>query len=280
MVEKALNSRTVMFSNHLSSPADKSRREFSCYAVAPLSTRGGIRGVVEVFHQNKFVPNEEWIDLLNTLATQAAIAIENNDLLTSLKRSNEELVSSYDRTLEGWAYALELRDRETVGHSRRVTALTMRLARRIGITGSELANIRRGTLLHDIGKMGLPDSVLLKKGPLTREEEKIMQTHPQLAYDMLLPIPYLKPALDIPYYHHEKWDGNGYPHGLKGEEIPLAARIFAVVDVWDAVVFDRPYREAWTREDAIEYLKDQSGKHFDPQIVEIFLEIIEQDLQG
>ena len=156
----------------------------------------------------------------------------------------------------------------------------MRLARRIGITGSELANIRRGTLLHDIGKMGLPDSVLLKKGPLTREEEKIMQTHPQLAYDMLLPIPYLKPALDIPYYHHEKWDGNGYPHGLKGEEIPLAARIFAVVDVWDAVVFDRPYREAWTREDAIEYLKDQSGKHFDPQIVEIFLEIIEQDLQG
>ena len=279
MVEKALNARTVMFSNHLSEPVSKIRREFACYSIAPLTTRGEIRGVVEVFHHNKFVPNEEWTDLLNTLATQAAIAIENNDLLTSLKRSNEELVNAYDRTLEGWAYALELRDRETVGHSRRVTDLTMRLARRIGITGVELANIRRGTLLHDIGKMGLPDSVLLKKGPLTSEEEKVMQTHPQLAYDMLLAIPYLKPALDIPYYHHEKWDGTGYPHGLKGEEIPLAARIFAVVDVWDAVVFDRPYREAWTREEAAEYIKDQSGKHFDPQVVEVFLKIIEEEMR-
>lgn len=279
MVEKALASRSVMVSNHLSDSERKVRREFACYSVAPLSTRGGIRGVVEVFHHNKFVPNEEWIDLLNTLATQAAIAIENNDLLTSLKRSNEELVIAYDRTLEGWAYALELRDRETVGHSRRVTDLTMRLARRIGISGPELANIRRGTLLHDIGKMGLPDSVLLKKGPLTSEEEKVMQTHPQLAYDMLLAIPYLKPALDIPYYHHEKWDGTGYPHGLKGEEIPLAARIFAVVDVWDAVVFDRPYREAWTRQEAIEYIRDQSGIHFDPQVVEVFLRIVEEEIQ-
>jgi HD-GYP domain-containing protein (c-di-GMP phosphodiesterase class II) len=158
-----------------------------------------------------------------------------------------------------------------------VTEMTMRLARKIGITGMELANIRRGTLLHDIGKMGLPDSVLLKKGPLDPEEEQIMKTHPQLAYDMLVSIPYLRHALDIPYYHHEKWDGTGYPHGLKGDEIPLAARLFAVVDVWDAVVFDRPYREAWTRKEAIDYIREQSGIHFDPQVVEKFLEIIEHE---
>ena len=187
------------------------------------------------------------------------------------------MINAYDRTLEGWAFALEMRDRETIGHSRRVTELTVRLARQIGITGAELANIRRGTLLHDIGKMGLPDSVLLKKGPLSSEEEAVMKTHPQLAYDMLVSIPYLRNALDIPYYHHEKWNGTGYPHGLKGEEIPLAARIFAVVDVWDAVICDRPYREAWTQEDAISYIKDQSGIHFDPKVVEKFLEIIENE---
>jgi putative nucleotidyltransferase with HDIG domain len=223
--------------------------------------------------------NDEWLDLLNTLATQAGIAIESDELLTSLRRSNEELIAAYDRTLEGWAYALELRDRETVGHSRRVTELTLRLSRRMGITGVDLANIRRGTLLHDIGKMGLPDSVLLKKGPLTEEEEQIMKTHPQLAYDMLVSIPYLKPALDIPYFHHEKWDGTGYPHGLKGEDIPLAARIFSVVDVWDAVVFDRPYRGAWTRQEALEYIKAQSGQHFDPRVVEHFVEIISLEVE-
>ena len=274
---EAVSTREIMYSDIQSPVTDLPSSVIRGYSVAPMITRGMIRGVIEIFTAEPFTPNEELTDLLNTLSTQAAIAIENDDLLTSLKRSNEELVAAYDRTLEGWAYALELRDRETIGHSRRVTELTMRLARRLGIGGAELANIRRGTLLHDIGKMGLPDSVLLKKGPLTKEEEKLMQTHPQLAYQMLKPIPYLKPALDIPYYHHEKWDGSGYPHGLAGEDIPLAARIFAVVDVWDAVVYDRPYREAWTRQDAFEYIREQSGVHFDPRIVTIFLDIIKDE---
>lgn len=275
---KAVNTRRVVHVEIDNSKGNFSRNVFSGYTCAPLITRGMVRGVIEIFKTEKSSPNEEWSDLLSTLSTQAAIAIENDDLITSLKRSNEELVTAYDRTLEGWAYALELRDRETIGHSRRVTELALRLAKRLGLTGSDLANIRRGTLLHDIGKMGLPDSILLKKGPLTEEEELQMQKHPQLAYEMLKLIPYLRPALDIPYYHHEKWDGSGYPHGLKAESIPLSARIFAVVDVWDAIVFDRPYREAWTKKDAYEYIKEQSGSHFDPRIVEVFLEIIKEDL--
>lgn len=245
------------------------------YFVAPLITKGQVRGVLEVFGSGKISPSSEWLDLLNTLATQAAISIENDELISSLQKSNDELITAYDRTLEGWAYALELRDRETIGHARRVTELTVRLARTMGIKGAELANIRRGTLLHDIGKMGLPDSVLLKHGPLDKDEEKLMKTHPQLAYDMLSTIPYLRLALDIPYYHHEKWDGTGYPQGLKGEEIPLAARIFSVVDVWDAVIYDRPYREAWEKEKAIAYILSESGKHFDPQVVQKFMELIE-----
>ncbi|MBN2045257.1 MAG: GAF domain-containing protein [Anaerolineales bacterium] len=276
----AVNSREIVYAELKSTVGEFASPLLRGYSVAPLITRGAIRGVIEIFSENVFSPNEEWTDLLNTLSTQAAIAIENDNLFSSLKRSNEELVSAYDRTLEGWAYALELRDRETIGHSRRVTELTMRLARRLGLSGADLANIRRGTLLHDIGKMGLPDSVLLKKGPLTKDEEKQMQKHPELAFQMLSPIPYLKPALEIPYYHHEKWDGSGYPHGLAGEEIPLAARIFAVVDVWDAVVFDRPYREAWTKQDAYEYIREQAGKHFDPKIVEVFLDIIKPELSA
>ncbi|MFN2146038.1 MAG: GAF domain-containing protein [Anaerolineales bacterium] len=275
---EAVNTRQIVHTEIENSDGNISRTIFRGYTCAPLITRGLIRGVIEIFDTERPIPTEEWIDLLNTFSTQAAIAIENDDLLTSLKRSNEELITAYDRTLEGWAYALELRDRETIGHSRRVTELTMRLAKQMGISGTDLANIRRGTLLHDIGKMGLPDSILLKNGPLTREEELQMQQHPHLAYEMLKSIPYLRAALDVPYYHHEKWDGSGYPHGLKGENIPLAARIFSVVDVWDAVVFDRPYREAWTKKDAYEYIKEQSGTHFDPRIVEVFLEIIKEDL--
>ena len=251
-----------------------SQEEFSCYTVSPLISRGQVRGVVELFNRHAASHNEEWISLLRTLTTQAAIAIENDNLLTSLKQSNDELVTAYDRTLEGWAYALELRDRETVGHARRVTELTLKLAKRMGIGGADLASIRRGTLLHDIGKMGLPDSILLKEGPLTDEEREVMQTHPLLAYDMLSTIPYLKSAIDIPLYHHEKWDGSGYPHGLSAEAIPLAARIFAVVDVWDALISDRPYRRAWKEETAREYIKDQSSIHFDPAVVEEFLKII------
>ena len=181
------------------------------------------------------------------------------------------MAHAYDITLEGWARALELRDQETIGHTRRVTELTDRLARKMGIPDSDLIHVRRGALLHDIGKMGIPDRILHKPGELTSEEWEIMRTHPVLANDMLSPIHFLHPALDIPYHHHEKWDGSGYPCGLKGEEIPLVARIFAIIDVYDALTTDRPYRIAWSQETTLAYIREQNGIHFDPQVVEIFL---------
>lgn len=190
-------------------------------------------------------------------------------------RSNVALTLAYDTTLEGWSRALDLRDNETEGHTQRVTDLTVCLARTMGMTQSELVHVRRGTLLHDIGKIAIPDSIMFKPGALTRDEAAIMRRHPDYAYELLFPIEYLRPALDIPYCHHEKWDGTGYPRGLPGEQIPLPARIFAVVDVWDALRSDRPYRAAWTEERARDYLRMQAGRHFDPQVVEIFLRMLE-----
>ncbi|MGA9350924.1 MAG: HD domain-containing phosphohydrolase [Anaerolineae bacterium] len=194
-----------------------------------------------------------------------------NAMVSSLHRSKMDLVTAYDTTLEGWAKVLELRDIETEGHSQRVTDLTLRLARALGIDGDDLDHFRRGALLHDIGKMAIPDHILLKPGPLTDEEWEIMYQHPIYAVEMLHDIPFLHPALDIPRYHHEKWDGSGYPYGLKGEEIPLAGRIFAVVDVWDALCSDRPYRSAIPAEEARKIIQQESGTHFDPRIVEVFL---------
>ena len=184
---------------------------------------------------------------------------------------------AYDTTLEGWARALELRDQETEGHSKRVVELTLVLARALGIPNEERIHIRRGALLHDIGKMGIPDSILQKPGKLSDEEWGIMRQHPVHAFNLLAPIQFLKPALDIPYYHHEKWDGTGYPQGLKGKQIPLPARIFAIVDVYDALRSDRPYREAWSQEKIIEHLREQSGKHFDPEVVKAFLPMVNGD---
>jgi putative nucleotidyltransferase with HDIG domain len=200
-----------------------------------------------------------------------AIAIDNAELVANLQQSNDELTMAYDATIEGWARALELRDAETEGHSRRVTDLTLQLARHMGLSDDDLVHIRRGAILHDIGKMAIPDRILLKPGPLTAEEWEIMRKHPTYAYEWLAPIRYLRPALDIPHYHHERWDGSGYPRGLRGQQIPLSARIFAVVDVWDALCSDRPYRAAWPYEKVRAHLRQQSGVHFDPQIVEIFL---------
>jgi putative two-component system response regulator len=185
-----------------------------------------------------------------------------------------ELAHAYESTLEGWALALELREQETAGHCLRVVELTLNLARRLGVPQEDLVHIHRGALLHDIGKMGVPDSILLKPGPLTEEEWVIMRKHPVYAYELLRQISFLLPALDIPYYHHEKWDGSGYPTGLHGEDIPLAARIFAIVDVWDALLSDRPYRDALPKKQVIEYIQGESGRHFDPKLVEIFLEMV------
>ncbi len=198
----------------------------------------------------------------------------NAKLEDRVRARTSELAESYDTTLEGWARALELRDKETEGHTRRVTDVTLKIAVKMGIAGDDLEHVRRGAILHDIGKMSVADSILLKPGKLTREERIIMERHPETARKLLLPIPFLEKALDIPYCHHEKWDGSGYPRRLKGEEIPLAARIFAVADVWDAVNVKRPYKKAWAREKAIAYFIEQSGKHFDPRIVNVFLEMI------
>jgi putative nucleotidyltransferase with HDIG domain len=247
---------------------------FITYCAVPLIAKGEIQGVVEIFHRARLEHDQEWLDFLQTLAGQIAIGIENATLFDSLQRSNMELTLAYDTTLEGWAKALELRDMETEGHCRNVTEMTLRLARAMGMSNSELIHVRRGALLHDIGKMGVPDSILLKPGPLTDEEWEIMRQHPVWAYELLSPIRYLRPALDIPHCHHEKWDGSGYPRGLKGEQIPLAARIFAVVDVWDALCSDRPYRDAWPEEKALAHIREQTGKHFDPRAVEVFLKLV------
>ena len=246
---------------------------FQAYFAAPLLAKGQIMGVLEIFHPTLLLPNAEWLDFLDTLAGQAAIAIDNTMLFDNLQRSNTELLLAYDATLEGWSHALDLRDKETEGHSQRVTEIAVALARRLGIDDAGLTQVWRGALLHDIGKMGVPDSILLKQGPLSPEERAIMSKHSDYAYDMLAPIVFLRPALDIPYCHHEKWDGTGYPRGLAGEQIPLAARVFAIVDVWDALCSDRPYRAAWPKEKVRRYIREQSGYYFDPHVAEAFLEM-------
>lgn len=193
------------------------------------------------------------------------------DQRQELERLHQELLTSYDKTIEGWSHALDLRDEETEGHTLRVTEKTLKLARLVGMNEMQLQHLRRGALLHDVGKLGIPDSILLKPGKLTPAEWEIMRRHPVHAYEWLSGIPYLEPALDIPYCHHEKWDGTGYPRGLKDEEIPLAARLFAIIDVWDALTSDRPYRKAMSLDEAREYILSQSGQHFDPDVVNLFI---------
>ncbi len=247
---------------------------FECYYGVPLVAKGRVRGVLEVFHRAPIAADEDWLEFLETLAGQAAIAVENAVLLKELQRTNFELTLAYNTTIEGWSRALDLRDRDTEGHTERVTDAAIRLARRLGFSDAELVHVRRGAILHDIGKMAIPDSILLKPGPLTTEEWGIIRQHPRFAYELLSPIPYLGPALDIPHYHHERWDGNGYPHRLKEDQIPLPARLFAVVDVYDALTSHRPYRPAWSPQDAATYIDAQRGKHFDPDVGSEFLRMI------
>jgi putative nucleotidyltransferase with HDIG domain len=248
---------------------------FVRYWCVPLVVKGEVKGVLEVYRRSLLNPDAEWIEFLEMLAGQAAIAIDNTQLFENLQRANIDLSMAYDATIEGWSRAMDLRDHETEGHTLRVTDLTIKLARAMNISESQLTAIRRGALLHDIGKMGIPDSILLKEGDLTEEEWAMMRRHPKFALDMLKPIAYLNNALEIPYCHHEKWDGSGYPRGLKEEQIPLAARIFAVADVYDAITNNRPYRKAQSKEEALRYIRKQSGSHFDAQIVEKFLELRE-----
>ncbi len=253
---------------------------FLSYYMVPLVAKGQLQGVLELFHRDIFRANEEWFTFVETLAGQAAIAIESVGLFESLQRSNTQLALAYDATIEGWSRALDLRDEETEGHSLRVTEMTVRLARTMGISEAEILHIRRGALLHDIGKMGVPDRILHKPGSLDEVEWEHMKRHATYGYEMLAPILFLRPALDIPYCHHEKWDGTGYPRGLKGEGIPLAARIFALVDVWDALTSNRPYRPAWSRERTREHIQEQAGRHFDPRITSIFLTMLDNMRDG
>jgi PAS domain S-box-containing protein/putative nucleotidyltransferase with HDIG domain len=250
---------------------------FVSYFAAPLVAKGQVKGVLEIFHRVPLEPDNEWLEFLDTLAVQAAIAIDNAGLFEGLQRSNLELAMAYDATIEGWSRALDMRDRETEGHTIRVTDMTLRLARSMGVSEEELVHMRRGALLHDIGKMGIPDNILLKPGPLTDSEWVVMRRHPEYAYEMLSLVNYLRPALLIPYCHHEKWDGTGYPRGLRDEAIPLAARLFAVVDVWDALRSERPYRQAWPAEKVRGYLLEQTGKHFDPQVLTTFVKLLDQE---
>lgn len=250
---------------------------FVSYLGVPLVAKGQVNGVLEAFHRSPLRPDHEWLEFLEALARQTAIAVDNASLFDDLQRTNMELTIAYDATLEGWVKALDMRHKETEGHTRRVVELATRLGRAFGLSETEQVQLRRGALLHDIGKMGVPDGTLMKPASLNEGEWDQMRRHPQYAYDFLAPIAFLRPSLDIPYCHHEKWDGTGYPRGLKGEEIPMFARIFAIVDVYDALRSDREYRPAWPEDKVREHLRSLSGSHFEPVVVDTFLRMLESE---
>jgi GAF domain-containing protein len=244
---------------------------FGSVISAPMVWHGRTVGVLFAEHDRpgRFGPRE--LEVAALLAAQAAAAVASARLYEDLERAFSELEHAYDATLEGWVRALDLRDKETEGHTQRVSRMAVELARAMGVPEGGLVHVRRGALLHDIGKIGIPDAILLKPGPLNGDETRVMRRHAELAHAMLASIPHLAPALAIPFGHHERWDGSGYPRGLQGEEIPLAARLFAVIDVWDALSHDRHYRRAWPQEEALQYLRDHAGTLFDPRVVEAFL---------
>jgi len=256
-------------------PIDAYRPTFvKSLVMVPIRTEAPI-GAIGVYWARPYRARPDEVQVLQALADSTSIAIENVQLFADLGQAQRNLEQAYDATLEGWSRALDLRDEETQGHSLRVTELTVRLAQVLGVPEEEIRQIRRGALLHDIGKMGVPDAILLKPGPLTPDEWQIMRQHPVHSYELLAPIAYLHPALAIPYSHHEKWDGSGYPQGLSGEQIPLAARIFAVVDVWDAMTNDRPYRRAMPPAEALAQIASLAGTHFDPMVVDAFLRLMQ-----
>ncbi|MCB0103956.1 MAG: GAF domain-containing protein [Anaerolineales bacterium] len=277
--------KTILTTNAREDPRFEQQASVAAYQLlsiicAPLKVKDNLIGVIYVDNRaQKGIFTDDELALISTFANQAAVAIDNARLFDGLQESNAELQEAYSATLEGWVRALDLRDKETEGHTQRVTVLTEKLAQKMGVTGDELMHLRRGALLHDIGKMGIPDGILLKPAALTHEERVLIQKHPVYAFEMLSPIRFLNPALAIPYCHHEKWDGTGYPRGLSGENIPLAARIFAVIDVWDALVSDRPYRKGLAPSDVKEKIRQDAGTHFDPQVVEAFLNLDDMTLK-
>lgn len=274
----ALDQRTILVADHQETSSWKSdvmeREGLRGYCAVPLVTKGQVKGVLEVFSKSPLNVDSEWIEFLESLAGLAAISIENATLIETIQRTNTELAVAYDSTLMGWSQTVEMRERHKQGHVRRMADLTLDMARILGVDERDLPHIYRGVLLHDIGTLAIPEEILHKDGPLTSEERTLLETHTEHAYRTIQSVEYLRPALDIPYAHHEKWDGSGYPRGLKGEQIPLAARIFAVVEVWDALTHDRPHRKALTEAQALAYIREQSGRHFDPRVVEAFLRLV------
>lgn len=249
--------------------------KFRAQHASPIIVGGQIKGVLEVwFRRDGYRPSEDWLALFDAIANQTGLALDYNELYENLQKAYHDLEYSYEATIEGWSAAMDLRDEDTKGHSLRVTSLAETLGARLGLSDLELSHIHKGALLHDIGKIGIPDSILKKPGPLSEAEWELMRRHPKIAVDMLGRIPYLKDSLDIPLYHHERYDGSGYPFGKKGKEIPLHARLFAVVDVYDALICDRPYRKAWSKEKIIAHIEAQKGTHFDPEIVDAFIPMI------
>ena len=243
---------------------------FVSYCCAPLIAKGLVKGVLEIFHRRRLDPDPDWLEFFETLAGQAAIAVDSAEMFERLNRANAELLAAYDQTLEGWIRALDLRDKETEGHTQRVTEMSVVLAQALGTTDEGLVHVQRGARLHDIGKMAVPDDVLLKPGPLTPAEREIMCGHPTFAREMLAEIPFLRPALDIPWCHHEHWDGNGYPHGLAGPQIPVEGRLLAVVDAYDAMTSERPYRKCRSAAEAYAEIERQAGRQFDPEMARAF----------
>jgi len=242
--------------------------------LTPMMSRKSVLGILELLSCRKDGFTRADADLLLSIGSTAALALQNMAYKEDLDQANRALTKTYESTIESWRRALELRDTTTESHASRVAEMTVRLGAWLGVERRELVFLRFGAVLHDIGKIGIPDSVLLKPGPLAEDEMGLMRKHPAFAFEMLSSLPNFAPVLEIPYYHHERWDGTGYPNGLEGEQIPLGARIFAVIDVWDALCSDRPYRQAWPEERALRHIQDESGKHFDPQIVEAFLALV------
>jgi GAF domain-containing protein len=277
----ALERRTVSVptldarqTGHLFSPG-LAREKFASYYAIPLIAKGQVKGVLEIYHRSILKPADDWFEFLATLAGQTALAIDSASLFRDLQRSNNELTMAYDSAIESWSRALVLSGRETQEYAQRVARWTVQLAGALHVDEKDLNDLRRGSLLHDIGKLVIPENILNKPGPLDEKEWEITKRHPRQAYELLSPIQHLAAALDIPRYHHERWDGSGYPEGLRGEQIPLSARIFAVVDVHDALISARPYRPAWTEQAARAYIQEQSGNLFDPMVAKVFLQNID-----
>ena len=255
-------------------PLEWTRQVLGSWCATPMISKGRVTGVLLVAAHDTHWAEQDTLDFIDAIAGQAAMAIDAGRSIDELRRAHTALSGAYDQTIEGWANALYLRDHETSQHTRRVTEWTVRLAQRMGMADTDLTHVTRGALLHDIGKMAVPDAILLKPGSLTDVEWSIMRKHPSYAYELLWPIEYLRDSLTIPLSHHERWDGSGYPHGLKGTDIPLAARLFAVVDVWDALRSERPYRGSWPATAVASHLRERAGTQFDPQVVEVFLTLL------